>query len=74
MNNKADLTTVGLSCAQCDEAFQECISEVPPDGPAGYAVCQLLWDDCKKNCSGNSNLTAEDVDKIIRSKVFLPPP
>lgn len=40
-----------LSCQQCDEMFQECISEVDPDAPAAYEACQIVWDHCKKNCS-----------------------
>ncbi|WP_156897427.1 hypothetical protein [Kosakonia radicincitans] len=61
-----------LSCEQCDEMFQECTNEVPPDAPAGYLQCQLLWEACKRQCKGASALTAEEVDRIVRSKVELP--
>jgi hypothetical protein len=43
--------TQSLSCEQCDEMFQECISEVDPEAPAGYEACQILWDRCKSHCS-----------------------
>ncbi|WP_162302948.1 hypothetical protein [Buttiauxella sp. 3AFRM03] len=68
----SDPNVLGLTCEQCDEMFQECINEVPADSPSGYAICQLLWDDCKKNCQGVSSLTPEDVDRIVRSKAELP--
>lgn len=62
---------MNLTCEQCDEMFQECTNEVPPDAPAGYLQCQLLWEACKKKCKGTSALTAEEVDRIVRSKVEL---
>ena len=53
-------TYAGMSCDQCDEMFQECISEVDPSAPTGYAVCQLLWDHCKAQCKGQGTLTRRD--------------
>jgi len=35
---------------RCLEMYQECINEIDPDFPAGYAQCQLLHEACLKKC------------------------
>src|SRR5262249_11333161 len=44
-------SALAMPCETCDEMFQECMGEVEPDFPAGYAVCQVLWDNCKASCT-----------------------
>jgi hypothetical protein len=62
-----NIVTDGLSCEQCDEMFQECIAEVDPDNPGGYEVCQILWDRCKSQCAGNSQMTRDDARKAVKA-------
>ena len=65
-------TITNMSCENCDDFFQECIGEVDPDNPSGYAVCQALWDHCKAGCTGNSRFSRADTLALIekqRSKV-----
>ena len=61
-----DQVIAGMTCEQCDEMFQECIGEVDPDNPGGYEVCQLLWDHCKSQCQGASQLTREQTRAIVK--------
>jgi hypothetical protein len=67
ISGKARAERLSMTCDQCDFFFQECIGEVDPDFPEGYAICQVLWDSCKSDCEGESTLTAELAQQAIEA-------
>lgn len=66
LESVVQISATAMTCEQCDEMFRECISEVDPDAPAGYEVCQILWDRCKSNCSGNSSMSRKEARVEIK--------
>lgn len=65
--NINQLARATSTCEQCDEMFLECIGAVDPDGPLGYELCQIIWDQCKADCTGIHKLTRKDTRNAVLS-------